>query len=102
MFKNPCLSTFGMAVVYIMIIMHTYFNFSFIYPVTQSRVDSNRKGGLRYDHVTDLTVNGRGYRKHTTGSELISLQYDFDIEEILAEDNNIFPFLETMQAMDNI
>lgn len=85
-----------------LLIMHTYFNFSFIYPVTQSRDDPERKGGLRYDLLADLIVNGIWYNKVGNTRHSHEERYNFKIEEILCGDKNIYPQLEAMQELDNI
>src|SRR4051812_5078910 len=76
--------------------------FSFIYPVTQGRVDLKRIGAWRYDHVADLVVTGTSVEKSRNTLEKPDDRFDFDIEEILFEGVNIFPILDAMDSLDKI
>lgn len=74
--------------------------FSFIYLLTQRRVDLHRDGGWRFDHAGDLVVNGVAWQLPDAEDETGA--YEFDIDEILYEGTNIFPVLETFDSLDNI
>jgi len=81
--------------------MHTNFNFSFLYPVTQVLPDSKRRSGFQYMHVIDLLINGTGTKKHLL-SHQVEEAYNFEIEEIIAENENIFDLLEKANGLEAI
>lgn len=74
--------------------------FTFIYPLTQRRVDLHRKGGYRFDHIGNLIVSGVGYLNSDT--EEFNEQYEFDIEEISYNGTDILPVLDAFETLDNI
>src|SRR5215204_4240335 len=77
-------------------------SFAFIYPLTQGRVDIHRPGGLRYDHMGDLTVRGFAVEKRGNTMEAMDERYDFEIDEIVFDGVNIYPVLETFDNLDKI
>lgn len=81
--------------------MHTNFNFSFLYPVTQVLPDGKRHGGVQYMHIIDLVINGTGTKRHMTPGDTGD-PVSFEIDEILAENENIFYMLEKANALEAI
>lgn len=76
--------------------------FSFIYPVVKGRVDLFRKGGWRYDHVTDLIVSGVAYDLGNGHGLPVEERYDFDIEQVTYEDKDVLPLLEAFDSLHPI
>lgn len=76
--------------------------FSFIYPITKALVDLQRKGGWRFDHITDLIISGVGYANNVNPNDPIEEKYDFDIEEILFEGKNIYPVMDALDMTEQI
>jgi hypothetical protein len=77
-------------------------NFSFIYPLMDARVDLDRQGGWRYDHVTNLIIKGIAFKQGGSSLDSIEDRYEFDIEEILYEGKNVYPMLEAFKSLDDI
>ena len=73
--------------------------FSFIYPVTKGRVDLNRR--WRYEHITDLTVNGIAYQTGVT-SQINEESYQFEIDEILFNNVNVSLLLDGFDSIEKI
>ncbi len=81
--------------------MHTNFNFSFLYPVTDLLPDSQRNSGLKYVHVIDLLINGIGTKTRLAPGDT-SEAYTFEIEEIIAKNENILGLLEEANGLEAI
>ncbi len=59
------------------------------------------RGKVRYAHLIDLLVNGKGAKIHHI-QEASQPTYEFDIEEILAENTNILPQLAEANGLEGI
>lgn len=78
--------------------MHTNFNFSFYYPVMQPLPD---RRNVRYSHLIDLLVTGTATRVHHVKDAALP-SFTFEIEEVLAENENILPLLAEANGLEGI
>ena len=81
--------------------MHTNFNFTFSYPVTQVLPESKRHGGFQYVHLIDLLICGNATKSHLAG-DVAGEPYTFEIEEIIAENENLLPLLAEANGLEAI
>ena len=81
--------------------MHSYFTFSFLYPLIKKLDDPSRKTGFSYQHSGDIEVTGRGW-KLNAGPGIKNGQFDFEIENTLVEGIDVYPQIEENNALHMI
>lgn len=72
--------------------------FSFLFPITQESPDPKREGGMHFNHIADLEINGLAFIDSIETNKLP----DYKIDSITYNGLNAFPFVEAFTTMESI
>ncbi|MFT3908123.1 MAG: hypothetical protein QM737_01750 [Ferruginibacter sp.] len=75
--------------------------FSFLFPITESFPDTNRREGLSFGHMGDWRISGIAYKKAGMLKNTDFL-YEYEIDEIVYDGTDINPVLETAEIFEKV